>query len=267
MPKLMLSKNRNDMYLTQEKCPCEPLLSVGSIRAYYTIRGYVSDADTTYEGFNVCNYTGDSREHVDKCRALLCERFGIPTECLVIPRQTHSVNIRIIDSLEIEPAYLDDVDALVTTLDNVIIGVSTADCVPVVFADADAGVIGVAHAGWRGAVGGIVRGAVETMIAVGADVKRIKAAIGPSICVDCFEVGEEVAARFPDECVVRREDWRRPHVNLQQYVVGELMQSGLGEMNITPFSNELCTKCHPSKFFSARRLGVNSGRMFTFVKK
>lgn len=267
MPKLMTTKNSPDFLCGQKECPCEPLLHDGDIHAYYTLRGSIADSASPYDGFNVCHYTGDSEEHVAACRGLLCGRFGVQSARLIVPRQTHSVRVGIIDTIPVDSRRIEDVDALVSSLDDIIIGVSTADCVPVVFADSHAGVVGVAHAGWRGALGGIVRNTLEAMVNLGADLSAIKVAIGPSICVDCFEVGEEVASRFPLECVERRNGWERPHVNLQRYVTGNLVQAGVREENVTPFVREVCTKCHPEKYFSARYLGVGSGRVFTFVKR
>ncbi len=267
MPKLMYPKIQIEPQSVDAAPPCIPLLSAAGFSAYFTYRGGICNAESPYAGFNVCHYTGDSPEHISHCRALLCGHLGVEEEALVVPRQTHSTNVAVIDNIPFDNRTFEGVDALVTTLDNVVIGVSTADCVPVVLGDIDSGVIGVAHAGWRGAVGGIMGNTVSAMVSVGADASKIKAALGPSICVDCFEVGEEVAAQFPDGCVERRSGWRKPHVNLQRFVTDELVYAGLERCNISPFSKERCTLCHPATFFSARSLGVNSGRLFTFVKR
>lgn len=267
MPKLMYPKIQIESQSVDMTLPCVSLLSEACFSAFFTYRGDMCDAESPYAGFNVCHYTGDSPEHISHCRTLLCGHLGIDEEALVVPRQTHSTNVAVIDHIPFDGKELEGIDALVTSLDNVVIGVSTADCVPVVLGDIDSGVIGVAHAGWRGAVGGIVGNTVSAMVKAGADASRMKAALGPSICVDCFEVGEEVAALFPDNCVERRPEWGRPHVNLQKFVADELVSAGLEMGNIAPFTKELCTYCSRMRFFSARRLGVNSGRLFTFVKR
>ena len=134
---------------------------------------------------------------------------------------------------------------------------------PVVFNDPVAGVIGVAHAGWRGALGGITDAAIEAMVAAGATPHDIRAAMGPCICVSCFEVGEEVASLFPEEVVVR--DGVKPHVDLPRYVRNRLLASGLTDANIA--MPRACTKCQPHRYFSARNLGIASGRVFTFITK
>lgn len=250
----------------ENKCPIEVLISGDGFTAYITNRGEVKDKNDPYDGFNICQYTGDSPGHIASCRRMLCDKLGVDDNSLIMPRQTHSTNVLTIDKLPVDPRLLDGVDGLVTHLKNVVIGVSTADCVPVVLADGKAGVIGVAHAGWRGAVGGVIKNIVAEMVRLGADVKMIKAALGPSICVECFEVGEEVASEFPQCCVVRRKGWKRPHADLQRYVTDELVGCGVQKDNITPFLSENCTRCHPDKYFSARRLGIKSGRMHTLVK-
>ena len=230
----------------------------------FTSRGTVGVDAGHYDGFNVCHYTGDDPAHIESCRMDLSETTGIEKDCWVIPRQTHSTVVRVIDGT---PADLDfeGVDGVVTSLRGLAVGVSTADCIPLIMVDPVAGVIAAIHAGWRGAVGGIVEAGVDAMERLGADVSRIRTYFGPAICVDCFEVGEEVAVRFPEECIVRFSDGRRPHVDLPAYVRRELLRCGLSPENVGHFDNHLCTRCHPLRYFSARYSGVNSGRNFTFA--
>lgn len=229
----------------------------GGITALHTLRGEVTAGDP-YSGFNVCHYVGDEQAHVAACRALLCHELGIESSRLVVPRQTHSPRVAVITSL---PAAPEDVDAVVTRLSDVAIGVSTADCVPVVLADAEAGVIAALHAGWRGALAGIVEATIAAMQSLGARPGRITAALGPCICAGCFEVGEEVAALFPASCVSR--DGVKPHVDLPAYVTGLLQAAGLPEAQIAPPPS--CTRCHPESLFSARAQGTASGRIFTAI--
>ena len=243
--------------------PIFPLLTAGNIRAFYTSRGKCI-ADRPYSGFNVCHYTGDDPAHIAECREELARQTGIPTERMVIPRQTHSTNVLTLTSLPLTDGQLENIDAIVTNLHDVIIGVNTADCVPVVLADQHAGIAGVAHAGWRGAVAGIVEATVLAMVRLGAEPSNIHAAMGPSICTECFEVGEEVTERFSDDCVVRLPG-QKPHVSLHKHITNSLLRCGLAESNIMPFDIELCTRCHPDRFWSARKAGINSGRIFSFV--
>lgn len=232
----------------------------------FTSRGNADGAAATpYSEFNLCHYTGDTQRHVAECRGRLAAWLGVSEDNIVVPRQTHSAEVRFIGSVPVGPDLIEGVDALVTTLKGVAIGVSTADCVPVALVDDKAGVAGVAHAGWRGALGGVVLRLVEEMLRRGADLSGLQAFFGPAICCGCFEVGEEVAVRFPDKYVVRKPEWPRPHVDLPGFVAAQLWDIGLRPDRIVSFSPELCTCCHPERYFSARRSGVESGRNFTFV--
>ena len=230
-----------------------------------TSRGDVEAVASPYEGFNLCHYTGDDSRHVARCRRMLAEALGIGEERIVVPRQIHSAKVAVIDSIPVQESLTEGVDAVVTKLNKVVVGVSTADCVPVVIVDAAAGIAAALHAGWRGAVGGIVGNTLQAMIRMGAAPADMRAYIGPAICADCFEVGEEVAAQFPESCVRRFSDGRRPHVDLPAYVRFSLRSGGVKEESIEPFSQECCTRCHPLRYFSARASGVESGRNFMFA--
>lgn len=243
--------------------PIFPLLITDNIRAFSTRRGECAPTQP-YSGFNVCHYTGDDPAHIAECRDSISRHFGIPTERMITPRQTHSSNVLTLTSLPVSSDELENIDAVVTNLTDIIIGVNTADCVPVVLADPIAGIAGVAHAGWRGAVGGVVEATINIMIALGSDTANIRAVMGPSICAECFEVGEEVAIRFDDDCVIRTRG-KKPHVSLHKYITNTLCKCGLNISNITPFNTSLCTRCHPDEFWSARKAGIESGRVFTFV--
>lgn len=240
--------------------------TVGSIDAFTTERG-AADAVSPYFGFNCCDYTGDEPNHIAQCREELCRSLGIDADHLVTARQTHSAEVAVIDSVPTEP--LVGVDALVTRLQGVALGVFTADCVPIILCDPAAGVIAAVHAGWRGTVAGIVCNAVKAMESVGANVDRIEAVVGPSICQKCFEVGDEVVAEFArhalslNSIIVRNSATFKAHIDLAAANCHQMEQSGVPRQNI--LLSGLCTKCRPSQFFSARNLGVNSGRVFTGI--
>lgn len=237
----------------------EPVEITPEVKALVTCRGEIDDSP--YSGFNPCHYTGDSPQHVAESRMALADYIGVADERIILPRQTHSSRCKLIDSVPVKAEELEGVDALVTRMRRVAIGVATADCVPVLLADPRAGVISAVHAGWRGAVGGVVENCVALMLAEGADVSRIKAAIGPCICAGCFEVGEEVAGQFPESCVVRGEG--KPHVDLALFVKKTLIKCGLRENAIA--MPESCTRCRPDRYFSARAAGINSGRNFSMI--
>lgn len=230
-----------------------PLPGLPGAKAYTTGRA----GEGPYGDFNICHYTGDRPEHIEACRRKLARFFGTEPRRVIVPRQTHSVNVAEIADADLLPS-LEGVDALVTRQPGVVIGVNTADCVAVALVDPVARVAGVAHAGWRGAVGGILAATVEAMCRLGAVPAQIHATLAPAIGPCCFEVGEEVAAQFPEETVIRRAG-AKPHVDLPAYVCRELRRAGV--TSITE-SGE-CTRCHPDRYFSARASGINTGRNFT----
>lgn len=246
------------------------------IRAFTVLRGIVN-AQNLYSENNLCDYTGDDGSHVAACRAGLCSLLEIDTECLVMPRQTHTARVAVIHEAfmaldaKAKREYLQDIDAMVTSMSGVAIGVNTADCLPIVLRDATTGIIGVAHAGWKGTVAGIAKNTVKAMEELGAGATRIEASVGASICQECFEVGDEVVAKFGEkgfpitQICKRNENTKKAHIDLWQANAWLLEQSGLSSENILLSGN--CTRCNPDRYFSARRLGLNSGRTFTFVMR
>lgn len=244
------------------------------IFAFNTTRGK-AERGKPYSEWNLCDYVGDDALCVLNARLTLCAQLGIELDHLVMPRQTHSLRVAVIDEDYLaadfaeQESRLDGVDALVTSLRGVCIGVNTADCVPVVLADEQAGVIAVAHSGWRGTVGRIAAATVQAMKRLGGDPVRIQAAMGPSICQDCFEVGDEVVDAFAkarhDLAAIshRNPDTGKAHIHLREAIRLTLLQTGVAANGIAIDAH--CTHCHPDRYFSARRMGTNSGRTFTGI--
>lgn len=249
---------------------------VEGVEAFSTLRGQV-DGRNPYSGVNLCDYVGDDALRVLDSRITLAMQLGVDLDDLVMPRQTHSCRVAVIDEqfrtmdIDKQETALEGVDALVTSLQGVVIGVNTADCVPIVLVDGQAGVIGVAHAGWRGTVGRIACAVVEEMCRQGARADRIQAAMGPSICQECFEVGDEVVAAFkeagfdPDAIVRRNQETGKAHIDLRAANRLVLEAAGLAADQIVV--SQHCSRCEYGRFFSARRLGTASGRTFTAIYK
>lgn len=247
---------------------------IEGVAAFSTTRGEV-DGRNPYSGVNLCDYVGDDALRVLDARIMLAMQLGVDLDAVVMPRQTHSCNVAVIDThfkdndIDRQEQALEGVDALVTTLPGVVIGVNTADCVPIVLVDEAAGVIAVAHAGWRGTVGRIARAVVEEMCRQGARVERIQASMGPSICQDCFEVGDEVVeafkkARFDlDAIVTRNASTGKAHIDLRAANREVLVAAGVPAGNVV--LSQHCSRCEHERFFSARRLGIDSGRTFTGI--
>ena len=248
-----------------------PVVGLGlpdSVKAFSTERGPAASDGDPYSGFNACHYVGDDPEHVAVSRGLLSVVTGIPETRTAIPRQTHSDRVAVIDSLPVDSRQLENVDGLVTGLPEVALCVNTADCVPVVLVDVAAHVLGVAHCGWRGIVNRLLPNIVAAMVELGADPAKIDVAMGPAIGTECFEVGEEVAVRFRESfpgCkgIVAEGSSGRPHIDLGAAVRERLAALGVDRGRIR--EPEICTRCLPGRFFSARALGVGSGRILTCV--
>lgn len=164
---------------------------------------------------------------------------------IILPVQTHSARVARLGADDLNGA-----DAIVAKGSGRLIGVRTADCLPLVMVDPEAQVYAAVHCGWRGTVAAIASHAVEAMIQMGAQPHRIRAAFGPHICAECFEVGEEVAAQFPPQAVERRPQWPRPHVSLAKAVTLQLAAAGVAE----PEAALACSK-QDSRYFSVRRQG------------
>lgn len=247
---------------------------VAGVEAFSTTRGQIK-AGKPYSGVNLCDYVGDDALRVLDARISLAMQVGVDLDDLVMPRQTHSCRVAVIDeqfrSMDIDKQEhaLEGVDALVTTLNGVVIGVNTADCVPILLVDEQAGVIAVAHAGWRGTVGRIASHVVDEMCRMGACADRIFVTMGPSICQDCFEVGDEVVeafdkARFDLKAIVKRNDaTSKAHIDLRAANRDVLVAAGVPAAQIV--LSHHCSRCEHEHFFSARRLGINSGRTFTGI--
>ena len=232
-----------------------------------------------YEGFNITPYCGDSPEHVAACREELCKELTITDRQLILPYQTHGDKAVIIDDeflrldKEEQKETLNGVDAVVTALHGTCIGVSTADCIPVLLHDTKQDVIAAIHAGWRGTVAKIAQKTIETMtLRFGCHAKNMKAVIAPGISIDAFEVGDEVyktfeAAGFPVKDIAKRypaaEGEEKWHIDLWEANSLILQQSGISKENIHIAG--ICTFTHHEEFFSARRLGIKSGRIFNGI--
>lgn len=144
----------------------------------------------------------------------------------------------------------------------VVVGVLTADCVPVLLADRAGTAVAAVHSGWRGTVLDIAGATVAALAADGVDPGELVAAIGPCIEVGAFEVGEEVAAQFAPE-LVRRELGPRPHVDLVAAVRAQLERAGVPKDSIERVGG--CTVSDPERYFSYRRDGAGIGQMLAFV--
>lgn len=267
------------------------------ILAFSTTRkGGVSTGN--YGEFNINEYCGDLPENIAKNRQILAEQLGVAADHILMPHQVHGVEVRQVApeflSLpeNVRKMLLEGVDAVMTNQKGICIGVSTADCIPVLLYDEEHQAIAAIHAGWRGTVQRIVHKTVQEMtFAYHTDPKKLKAVIGPGISLDHFEVGDEVYEEFqqaafdmasiaeqrpnaafqalsPEERnrlaaegnVVQPLKW---HINLPLCNEQILLHLGVAPENIQ--HSGICTYEHVDEFFSARRLGTESGRIYTGI--
>jgi hypothetical protein len=170
-----------------------PLLD-GVRHGFFSRRGGASSG--IFEGLNCGNGSSDQAAIVATNRDRVAAAMEVPTDRLVNLHQVHSPDVVTVTAAPDNPPRA---DAVVTATPGLALAILTADCQPVLFADADAGVIGAAHAGWRGALDGVLEATLDAMETAGADRSRIKAAIGPTISQPNYEVGAEFFERFFDE--------------------------------------------------------------------
>jgi polyphenol oxidase len=224
-----------------------------------------------YASLNLGFSVGDARERVEENFRRLAHAAGVPAGSFVTASQTHGD--RVVEAADPAqhrgagrpPPPQGEADALFTDRPGVAVGVKTADCVPILIADPHTGRVAAVHSGWRGTVQRIAARAVEALAAKGSKPARLVAAIGPAIQACCYEVSEELAARFADafgEHVVSRAH-PRPHLDLSRAVRLVLQQSGVAADRIDVLP--LCTACDSARFFSHRRDRGVSGRHMSFV--
>lgn len=213
-------------------------------------RGGVSTGEAA--GLNVGLGSGDDPLAIaeNRRRAVAAVMPGTP---LVTVYQVHSPDCVALDQ-PWDEADRPHADALVTDRPGVLLGILTADCAPVLFADRAAGVIGAAHAGWKGALGGVIANTVAAMAALGADPARIAAAIGPCIAQVSYEVDDAFRTRFVAETPANDRFFApgKPghvHFDLEGYVAARLAEAGI--TRIEPLG--LDTYAAPDRFFSFRR--------------
>ena len=161
---------------------------------FFTRKGGVSKG--IYEGLNCGVGSADDKDAVAANRAFVADAMGV--EALATVHQIHSANVVTITANS-DLSERPKADALVTAREGVALGILTADCQPVLFSDPVAGVIGAAHAGWRGAVDGVLEATIDAMEGIGANRANISAAIGPAISQSAYEVGPEFFEEFLSE--------------------------------------------------------------------
>lgn len=218
---------------------------------FFTRTGGVSQG--IYAGLNVGIGSDDDRDRVIENRARVAAWFDLPLERLATVHQVHSPDVVVVDT-QSAASERPKADAMVTNVPGIVLGVLSADCGPILFADAEAGVIGAAHAGWKGALHGVLENTIEAMVSLGADRANITAVLGPSIGPKSYEVGPEFVSNFrsvdPSYDVFFSASTRQDHAmfDLPSLTIRRLTDAGVRAGNL-----DLDTYPDQERFFSYRR--------------
>lgn len=240
---------------------------LGSVRhGFFTRRGGASSG--IFEGLNCGPGSSDLSDAVAINRTRAATAMGLAPDRMVTLRQIHSAEVLTLDA---PPEGRPEADAMVTRVPGLGLGILTADCQPVLFADPEAGVIGAAHAGWRGALGGVLEATLDAMEALGATRASIRAAIGPTISQRAYEVGPE----FLDSFMAEDPDYARFFAggtgdrmvfDLPSFGLHRLREAGIDEAEWIGH----CTYSDPARFYSFRRAThageADYGRLLSVIR-
>lgn len=266
-----IEKYRQVEYLTF------PLLSrIKEVKHLFTTRvGGISTGDCA--AMNLSYARGDKKEAVDENFRRIAEIFGTTPEHIVCSKQTHTTNVRFVTEEDcgkgvVYPADYDDVDGLITNVPGILLCTSFADCVPLYFVDKENNAIGLSHSGWRGTVNHMGEVTLKAMHdAFGTSPDQVIAAIGPCICRDCYEVGEEVGQKvresFPKEwksiLFVGREKGKY-QLDLVEANRRILLNAGILPENLA--LPDVCTCCNSEVLFSHRASRGKRGNLAAFLE-
>ena len=216
-----------------------------------------------YAAFNINRYCGDDASHIAQNLCSLSMLLGLPEQHIIMPHQTHGIRVQRVDAPPAE--VIEATDALMTDVRGLCIGVSTADCIPIILYDPVCHAACAVHAGWRGTVKRIVQEAVRNMHdAYGSQPSQLKAVIGPGIALESFEVGDEVYEQFREAgfdmgSIARK--YAKWHIDLSLCNRLQLEAMGVRDVQMSGID----TFQQYDRYFSARRLGINSGRIYTAI--
>jgi YfiH family protein len=232
---------------------CPTLAACSGVRhGFFTRKGGVSSG--LYSSLNCGFGSGDDVEIVAENRARVAAALGQNSDALCTAYQIHSPRAVVLDHAW---AWRDapEADALVTRTPGIILGILTADCLPILFADSRGSVIGAAHAGWKGAISGVMEATIDAMVGLGARRQDIFATLGPAIAQESYEVGAEFRDRFISEGFENRDyfmDGERANhymFDLKSYAENRLAKAGISQVNV--LARDTCRE--EGDFFSYRR--------------
>jgi hypothetical protein len=230
--------------------------------------GFFGRQSGTGDDLNVSDVIGDPDEAAEN-RRVAATALGITPPFIVVRlKQIHSDRVMLIGP-DYDTSRQPEADGHATDVPGRALAIVTADCAPILFADAEAGIVGACHAGREGALSGVLENTITAMMALGADPDRIVAAIGPSISGPNYEIGPELAAelknRDPDiQTFIEAPENGREHFDLPAYVEARLASIGLAKVERVGG----CTYADPARYFSHRHFthsGVSAGRQISMI--
>jgi YfiH family protein len=245
------TRANNDGENDVQRLTAENLEADGIQHGFFLRTGGVSEG--IYASLNCGRGSNDSRSRVEENRSRAASAIGASPDMLIGPRQVHSA-VAVIAEAAWTPGTAPEADAIVSNVRGIALSVLTADCAPILMADAKAGVIAAVHAGWKGAKAGVLESAIKEMLRLGARPENISAAIGPTISQDSYEVSPKFQAAFVLDGernlkYFSQQPGARPHFNLPAFVKDKLLQSGVTNI----LDTGMCTYKNESILFSYRR--------------
>jgi YfiH family protein len=252
---------------------CEPLEEAGFTNAFSTRLGGVSALPK--DALNLTDFKGDTQENVAENRLRFLKAIGAEGMSLVTSRQTHSTERCFVESAARAQEKTPDCDALTTRTKNLLLAIQTADCLPILIADTQTGAMAAIHAGWRGTLGRITERTVADLMRQGVNTKNCLAAVGPTACGECYEVGEEVIERYKKEfrywkkLLSNFKEGGKAYLDIRAANVQQLAYCGFDEEQV--FVAPYCTMHQNELFFSYRREAggepLKVGRLLSVIGK
>lgn len=237
-----------------------PAVFTDEVTAFFTLKSNnYKPSGSKINGLNLGFNTGEHAEVVSKNRSNLRKQSGIDSKNIAFADQVHGDQVKFVTT----GGTVENRDALITQTTGLALAIQVADCAAVLIYEPESRTIGAVHAGWRGAAAGIVPKTLRMMKKRGALLSSAKAYISPCICEAHFEVGLEVAEKFP-ATFVDYERFPKPHVNLKSFLKHQLLKGGLNQANIEVDNG--CTVENKERFYSYRREKEKSGRMLAVIQ-
>lgn len=272
---------KNDKHIFDEAGDTVPFLEYPMLRktglvyhGFSTRLGGVSEG--CYASMNLSFDRGDAPEAVRENFRRIGNAIGVNVEDMVMSKQTHTTNVRVVTEEDrgkgvVKERDYTDVDGLVTDVRGICLVTSYADCVPLYFVDPVRNAIGLSHSGWRGTVGKIGKKTVELMTGrFGSDPSDILACVGPSVCVDCYEVSEDVVEKVREAFapalwnrLFYKKDNGKYQLDLWKTNEAIFLEAGILPEHIAV--TNVCTHCNSRILYSHRTQGDKRGNLCAFL--